>query len=322
MGVIMGLASAALFGLNAVFVKIGMRRRPIDNGHFMSVLVNVFFIGVLMLFVTLPAWSWAGFAAFVLAGLMTTWVGRGTSFMAIRLLGPARQGAILVSAPLFAAITGWFFLDEGITLLQALGGVVISIGILLLMRARAPQQQDSPIGDSEVADLAALSGVETVMTRTARLRTAIRHDDFTRGFMVAILAALFFGSGFVARKWGLSYLPSAVGGAFFGACTALSMITLSAAARGRFRDLVNDNLRKIPWWFVGGGTAASLALLLQFSAFDYLPAWAVSLLQGTQAVWTLMWTWLFLRHEERIGKELVISIGFVVCGVTIMTLGL
>jgi drug/metabolite transporter (DMT)-like permease len=114
----MALAAGALFGLNAVLIKIGMRRTVADNGHFMSVFVNVLFLGVLMLFVSLPYWSWAGFAGFILAGLLTTWLGRGASFMAIRLLGPARQGAILISAPLFAAIAGWVFLDEGITLLQ------------------------------------------------------------------------------------------------------------------------------------------------------------------------------------------------------------
>jgi drug/metabolite transporter (DMT)-like permease len=317
----MGLASAALFGLNAIFVKIGMRRQPIDNGHFMSVLVNVFFLGTLMFFVAFPAWSWVGFGAFVLAGLLTTWLGRGTSFMAIRLLGPARQGAILVSAPLFAAVAGWIFLGEGITLLQALGGLVISIGLLALLRSRL-REEPGQVDDVEVADVAASSGVEIVTTRGTRLRSAIRHDEFTRGFAVAVLAAVFFGSGFVARKWGLSYLPSAIAGAFLGACTALSMIMLGAAMRGRFRRLVDDNLREIPWWFVAGGSASSIALFLQFSAFGYLPAWVVSLLQGTQAVWTLLWTWLFLRHEEHIGKELVVSIALVVCGVAIMTYGL
>ena len=318
----MGLTSAALFGLSAIFVKIGMRRRPIDNGHFMSVLVNVFFLGLLMFFVTLPAWNWVGFGAFVLAGLMTTWLGRGTSFLAIRLLGPARQGAILVSAPLFAAVAGWIFLGEGITLVQALGGLVISIGLLALLRSRLREPGSDQISNVEVADVAASSGVEIVMTRATRLRSAIRHDEFTRGFAVAVLAAVFFGSGFVVRKWGLSYLPSAVGGAFMGACTALSMIMLGAAVRARFRHLIDDNLREIPWWFVAGGCASTIALFLQFSAFDYLPAWVVSLLQGTQAEWTLLWTWLFLRDEEHIGKELVVSIALVVCGVAIMTYGL
>jgi drug/metabolite transporter (DMT)-like permease len=318
----MGLGSAALFGLNAIFVKIGMRRQPIDNGHFMSVLVNVLFLGVLMLFVSLPRWNMMGVVGFVLAGLLTTWMGRGTSFMAIRLLGPPRQGAILVSAPLFAAIAGWFFLGEGITLLQALGGAIISIGILVLLRSRVERRTPAAVEpEVDEATLAIGDGPST-QTRATRIGTAIRQDQFTRGFLIAVMSAVFFGSGFVARKWGLSYVPSAAGGAFIGACTALSMIILGSAVRGRLGRLADDNLRGIPWWFVAGGTASSIALFLQFSAFDYLPAWVVSLLQGTQALWTLLWTWLFLRDEEQIGSELVLSISLVVVGVAIMTYGL
>lgn len=323
LGIVMGLAAAGLFGLSAVFVKIGMRNRSIDNGHFMSVLVNVIFLGTLMLFVSLPPWSWRGFAAFIVAGLMTTWLARGTSFMAIRLLGPARQGAILVSAPFFAALIGWVFLGEGITLVQGAGGVVISVGLLVLLRSRMEVEETAPARREEM--VAAVDGpilVDVATTRTSRFRVALRHDDFTRGFVVAMTAAILFGAGFVVRKWGLSYFPTAVGGAFLGACTALSMIVLRSALRGSIARLANDNLRQIPWWFVGGGIASSLALFFQFSAFDYLPAWVVSLLQGTQAVWTLLWAAIFLRNEERIGRELLISVALVVTGVGIMTYGI
>lgn len=316
----MGLASAALFGLNAVFVKIGMRRRSVDNGHFMSILVNVLLLGTAMLWTNLPKWSWIGFIAFVLAGLMTSWLGRGTSFMAIRLLGPARQGAILMSAPLFAAIIGWLFLGEAITLLQATGGTIISVGILILLRSRMNQRNDPQ--EVVVGEMGQSAAVELPGGRSVRLRTAIRHDDFTRGFVVATISAFFFGAGFVARKWGFSHFPSAVGGAFLGTCTALPMILLRTTVQRDLRRLLDDNFREIPWWFVAAGTASSLALFLQFSAFDYLPAWIVSLLLGTQAVWTMAWTSIFLRTDERISRELIFSVGCVVFGVGIMTYGL
>ena len=321
MGVAIGLTSAMLFGLNAVFLKIGMRSRRLDNGLFMSVLINVLFLGAAMLFISLPAWSWEGFVGFVLAGLMTTWLGRGTSFMAVRLLGPVRQNAILVSAPLFAAITGWLFLGESITPLQASGGVVISVGVLVLLRSRLQHHGRAP-QDERVTNTAAFSGVEAVVERPTRAPGATRSADVTRGFIVAVLAAVFFGTGFVARKWGLSHLPSAVTGAFIGASIALAMTIVSTSLRGRMGDLVTDNLLNIPWWFVAGGLACTVALFLQFSAFEHLPAWSVSLLQSTQAVWALLFTWLFLRGEEDIGWELLISIGLIASGLTIMSVQL
>ena len=315
----MALAAGALLGLNAVFIKIGMRRGRIDNGHFMSVLVNVLFLGVVMLFVSLPRWSWIGFGGFILAGLLTTWLGRGSSFTAIRLIGPPRQGAILVSSPLFAAIGGWFFLGEGITLVQGLGGLITLIGLWVLLRSRL-KSESSP-SHSGIAQTLIEAPDATEPISATRGETADSRHDFTRGFLIALMAAFFFGSGFVARKWGLSYFPSAVAGAFFGACTALSMIILSSAARGNVRRLLEENFRQIPWWFVAGGIALSISLLLQFSSFSYLPAWIVSLLLTTQAVWTLLWTWLFLRDEEQIGRELLLSIAFVLVGVAVMTYG-
>jgi drug/metabolite transporter (DMT)-like permease len=321
MGIVMGLVSGALFGLNAVLIKIGMRRSKVDNGHFMSVLVNVSLLGVVMLLVSLPQWSWTGFAGFIVAGLLTTWLGRGTSFVAIRLLGPTRQSIILLSAPLFTAIGGWFFLGEGISVLQGLGGLVVSIGLLVVLQSRLDGKEVAAPVESEVADAFVTPNQAATNTRQPR-RSPLPDDNFTRGFVIAVLAAVFFGAGFIARKWGLSYFPSAIGGAFFGACTALSMIILGSMVRGDIRRLVEDNLRRIPWWFVAGGAATSIGLFFQFSAFEYLPAWMVGLLQATQALWTLLWARLFLRDEEQINRALLVSVALVVVGVAIMTYGL
>lgn len=322
MGVVMGLVSGALFGLNAVLIKIGMRQSKVDNGHFMSVLVNVSVLGVLMLLVSLPQWSWTGFAGFIVAGLLTTWLGRGTSFVAIRLLGPTRQSIILLSAPLFTAIGGWFVLGEGVSLLQALGGLLVTLGLLVVLQSRVDGREVSAPVESEVADAFVPPDQAATTTRHSRRSGPFPDDNFTRGFVIAVLAALFFGAGFIARKWGLSYFPSAIGGAFFGACTALSMIVLGSVVRRDIGRLVEDNLRRIPWWFVAGGAATSIGLFLQFSAFDYLPAWIVGLLQATQALWTLLWARLFLRHEEHISRALLLSVGLVSVGVAIMTYGL
>lgn len=320
MGILIGLTSAALLGLTAVFIKIGMRRRSVDNGHFMSVLVNVLLLGILMLFISLPEWRWPGVAGFVVAGLMGPWLARGASFVSIRLLGPARQSAVLIAAPLFAAITGWFFLGEGMTSLQAAGGVVVSVGLLVLMRSR--MDTETSARDPHAFEVGSPSGVELVITRGARVRRTLRHDEFLRGSVAALAAAMLFGASFVVRKWSLFYFPSAVAGAFFGSVTAIIMITLGVGARGKMGRLIDDNVREIPWWFVGAGAASAIAVLLQFIAYGYLPAWIVGLLLGTQAVWAVLLARLFLRHEEPIGREVPASIALVLGGVGIMTYGL
>jgi drug/metabolite transporter (DMT)-like permease len=162
-------------------------------------------------------------------------------------------------------------------------------------------------------------GVEAVVDTQA---PALRKSASITGFLFALAAAMLFGVGFVVRKAGLAGYDSAVAGAFIGAMTALGMIIVSAGARRQLDGLVEANFRRVPWWFVAGGVASGFALLAQFKAFDYLPAWVVSLLQGTQAVWTILFSYLFLRDEEDIGWRLLLSIGLVVCGVAVMTLQL
>jgi drug/metabolite transporter (DMT)-like permease len=316
MGIAMALASAALYGLNSVFVKAGMRDRPVDNGHFMSVLVNVVLLGGFMLLVPLPPWNAVGVVAFVVGGLMGTWVGRGTSFVAIRLIGPARQAAVLVTAPVFAAVIGWFFLEEALTVVQGVGGIIILLGLLVLLRSRIERSETS-VEESAPAD----TDDEGPDWR-GRVGAWLGGDDYLRGFAIAILSAMMFGGGFVASKWGLAYFPSALAGAFLGAGSALSMIVVGSALRGRLARLAHDNLKLVPWWFVAGGAASSLALLFQYAAFGYLPAWVVSLLVGTQAIWTLLWASLLLRREEPIGRDLVISVLLVVAGLGVTTYGM
>lgn len=316
----MGFMSAALYGLSVVLVKVGMRRRPVDNGHFMSVLVNVLLLGVLMLFVSLPSWSWTGLLGFVMAGLMTTWIGRGTSFRAIRFIGPSKGSAIMVSIPLFSALIGWIFLGEGMTLVQAAGGVLIALGILVLIKSR--QSEDAPVSESDGYEIVSAPAPDLVSSRRSRIRQSLKDDEFLHGVLLALTAAMFFGGGVVARKWSIAYFPSAIAGAFFGALTALAMIALNAAIRRNIGRLVQDNLRDIPVWFVACGATSTFAIVFQFRAFEHLPAWVVSSLLGTQVLWALLWARLLLRDDEPVGWALMVSIALVSSGVILVSLGL
>jgi drug/metabolite transporter (DMT)-like permease len=297
MGIFLGLVSAILFGASAVWIRVGMRARRMDNGHFMSVVMNCVVIGGVTLIVRLPRWNWSGVALLLLAGAMTTFMARGTGYAAIRRIGPSRQSAILLSAPVFAALVGWVGLGEAIQPHEALGGSIVIIGLLLLIRIRG----GGPGGAGDGA------------------RTAER-SRFVRGTVFALASAAMFGAGFVVRKLALARFDSAIAGAFIGALAALSLIIATSGLKGQLERLVHDNVRRVPVWFIAGGLASSLGLMAQFSALQYLQAWVVSLLQATQVCWTVLLSYLFLREEEGIGRPLLLSIALVLSGVTVMTL--
>ena len=66
--------------------------------------------------------------------------------------------------------------------------------------------------------------------------------------------------------------------------------------------------------------ASALALLSQFQAFTYLEAWVVGVLQGTQGIWTMALSVIFLKGDERIDLPLIGSVLVVTAGVVLISL--
>lgn len=296
MGILIGLLSASCFGLNMVLIRKGMHSRPNDDGHFMSAFVNVIVLAAALPILGTGPWNVAGVLAFMAAGFLTTFAGRGLSMHAVRLIGPTRQSVFLIGAPLVAAIGGVAFLSESITLLQATGGVLIMGGLLVATKGRTAAsltEAEAPAAD--------------VDERARR-----------RGYVFSTVAMLCFGIGFVVSKAGTTLLPSAITGAFIASSTALVLIMTRAVVSGHHIRLFNDNVRRLPVWFILGGSLTAVGLFARFAAFIALPGWVVAVLMGTQALWTAVWSYAFLRDEEVFTKESVASLIIVSAGVILL----
>jgi drug/metabolite transporter (DMT)-like permease len=288
-GIALGLASAICFSSAAICYKIGQRTQVKDNGLWLSNGVNVVILGALAMFQTWPAWSLPGFVALIAGGIVGAYAGRSSNLKAVRLIGPSRANAFLTANPIVAAIGGWFFLDERLGVQEFMGGALVILGLLWLILSRS-----SPASEANAPP--------------------------TKGYLWAIAAPVFFGSAFVVRKWGLELFPGAVIGAFIGAVAAFVVVTALDLRGGKLVTTVKANFKPFAWWYLAAGIFTTLALLSQFNAFDYLPAWVVGILQGTQGMFTLLLGWIFLRQEERIDRTLIGSILLVMVGVVLIGL--
>lgn len=312
MGVTLALVSAACFGLSSVCSRVGQRSRSRDDGHFMTVMMNVVLLLVVLPFSSGAAWSWTALIAFLLAGVATTWLGRATSLRAIRLIGPARQGAFLITSPVFTGIAGWVLLDETVHPLQLLGSAFVLGGLAVMVRSQVVAEAlESAVSESPPRG-------EGVAGRRSLAAAFGNLDARRQGYAVAAASAASFGLGFVARKWGLEHYPNAVVGALVGALMSLTLIVGRGAITGNLRRIVQENLRDVPLWFVLAGSLSGLGLLLGFSAFLYLPAWAVAVLKGTQGPWTLLWSYLFLKQEDQINRQLLLAVSLVFLGIVVI----
>jgi drug/metabolite transporter (DMT)-like permease len=301
MGIALGLAAGLCFSVASILARFGMRRRTRDDGLFMSIFVNLLVLGTLTVMADLPAWSTEGVVALAVGGVLGTFGGRATNLRAVRIIGPSRANAFLTGGPLVAALGGWIVLGERISILGGIGGALVLSGLYRIIRSR-----------SSAAVAVATSGTAT----GAQPEPA--HDP-SLGFALAMAAPVLFGLAFVVRKWGLDLFPSAVGGAFIGAAAAMTIQVVGDAVTGKVGRRMGENIQQIPWWFVGAGAFTSAALVAQFFAFEYLPAWVVSLLQGTQVLWTLLLASLVMRQEERIDRSLIVSVALVFVGVAAIT---
>lgn len=294
-GVALGLATGALFAVGSVLARIGQRHRSLDDGLLMTIFVNVLFLGTISFTLDPPPWSTSGVIGLALGGVLGSLMGRFANLRAVRLVGATRSSAFMTGSPLVAAVAGWMLLGEEVGPLDGLGGLIVIAGLLALVRARS-------------TPTAVLDGV----TGPADART-LRH-----GFVFATAAPIFFGLGFVVKKWGLLRYDDAVVGALIGSVAAFMVLVALDVGAGRIRRRLRENLGQIPWWFVGAGVAMSAALITQLTAFSYLEAWLVGVLQGTQGIWALLLSLAFIRTEERIDGWVVTSVLLVAAGIILI----
>jgi drug/metabolite transporter (DMT)-like permease len=288
-GIVLGLTAAFCFSLTSILVRVGQRTRPHDDGVFMSVLVNVVVLGIYATLVPWPTWDTPAMIAFIIGGVIGTVGGRTSLLRAVRLVGPSRSNAFLTGTPAVAALAGWLALGETLTPIEMLGGTIVALGLLWLIRAR--------------------SGGAGGATKAPLFH-----------YVIAAGAPISFGLAFVFRKWGLERFDSSVVGAFVGAASAYLVIVLIDAVRGVLGERARSNFRDPSWWFVGAGFSTSAALLSQFTAFTYLEAWMVGILQATQGIWIIILSILFLKGDEHIDRALIGAVALVVAGVVLIAL--
>src|SRR5690606_24263619 len=100
MGILYALLGACLYGIANVLAKRGQVSYRHDDGALMTSLVNVAILGIAAVVVALkdpPVWNAAGVAVFLLAGMLTTGLGRLSSLASVRAIGASRATLYKVS---------------------------------------------------------------------------------------------------------------------------------------------------------------------------------------------------------------------------------
>jgi drug/metabolite transporter (DMT)-like permease len=297
MGVILAVFCAIAYSFNYIFIQLGMRKSPQDNGSFLSLFICVLTVmgiyGSMFLFggKEMAPVSWMGVSFYMLAGFCTVFLGRTLLFAGIRKIGSSRAAALKNAAPVFTIVMAVLFLGETISLLAGVGILVILTFLFLQARSDFRSERDhSDQGDKS-------------------------------GFMLALAAAICFGIGQGLRKLGIMYDSDAVLGSLIGSVFALSVFILMEIGRKQLKLTLARNFRSINLYFIAAGIVTGLAQVSFFISLLYINVAYVSTIAAIEPIITIILARMLLAGEERINWRLIVTACAVFLGTFIIVIG-
>jgi drug/metabolite transporter (DMT)-like permease len=278
------LGVAFCFGLNPILLKMGFGRggSP-DVGLMVGLIVALPVYAVLLPLaggLQMELVTVPALVGYVLGGLLGSGIGRRWQYIAIDLIGAAPASAIKNSAPVFTAVLAMIFFQEAIAPLQWLAILAIVVGVLLIS-----WKPGRPL-----------------------------RSWFDVGVLVAIAAAGAYGIRPLVLKFGLEAAELPLTAAIFGAIAALSYALLAGDRTG-LRTIGRDPAFPL---FVGAGILQAfgfLSLNMGLVGGDVSVVYPVT---SSAPLFTLVFTWLFLRGRETLTWRIIVGAIAVVAGVVFL----
>jgi drug/metabolite transporter (DMT)-like permease len=300
LGEALALASAACFGLAGASIAQGMRLRTGpggDNGALLSVIFSAMVAAALWLLLPSSAvvgtsgrvWA-AAIALFVLAGLLSTVLGRLTFFRSVALSGATRSSLLRRMIPVFAALFAWIFLAEVPGLGDLAAMALILLGVLYAITGRATHTGPP-----------AAPGVLV-------------------GLGLGLASAGFYGGSYVARKLGMVDVPDAAFGALVGALTGLACYAVASVVSRQARKVVLELPLTTDRWHVLTASALAAGQTTLFFALAHAEVAIVAVIGATEVFISALLASVVFRTEVRPSFRLVTGMTLAVAGVGVLML--
>lgn len=147
-GLAMAGGSMLIFALCALLTARAARQLDSDSGALLAAGITLpvgLFIALLQFAGghAIGAPSARGLAAFALAGVFSTYLGRWLFFKAIETMGPTRATVFQISSPIITALAGWVFLGERIGLWSLLGMGLAVAGLVTISQSSKVSKRDA-----------------------------------------------------------------------------------------------------------------------------------------------------------------------------------
>jgi DME family drug/metabolite transporter len=276
--------TAFSFAVANVTVRHGMRYSTPLTATFVSLIIHTIVLWTAV-FLTggIPGVAWPGVAAIFLTGIVQPAM-RVFQYKGMEKIGTSRAITLRNSYPVLSVVIGIVFLGEQITVLGAIGTVLIVAGIVL----------SSWKLDEQFKDFRWLYVIYPLITASI---TSVVHP-LRRFALLQSNEPLFFA-------------------ALVGPISLLSFAAYYATPANQ-EKLVWD--RRALWPFLLSGLGETLAVLFMLNAFAHGPVVIVSPISATSPIWTALLGAIFLRQLEALTWTSMLGTISVVAGVIAITL--
>jgi len=134
-GDLLVILAAAIVGFTNVLAKIPMKKLSGDNIAYLRLLIGMFILLIAVPFISPNIFQSIGVVQpwYILSGILM-WGVIVAFYKAIEYAGPALATLVLVSYPFLAALLAAAILKETLTVVQLVGGAVISLSVYKISR--------------------------------------------------------------------------------------------------------------------------------------------------------------------------------------------
>lgn len=279
-----------LFSTANITINRGFDGTTRSGGAFLSILITFALAFGIWIFLGLQhGWSTfnkTSFAWFVLAGVLTIFIGRVFLYASIQHVGAVRASAIKRLNPFFSVLLGVLLLGESISGPMMVGVVLIGTSFAVLVH----QSMRTSGRDEDIVEK------KSVLERITNL-----------GYLYGPISAFAYASGYVARKQGLLVQADAAFGTMVGALTGIVVFLITALFVSNYREDIRKTFSVYNPWLLAAGIFSSLGQLCYFVALSYSSISKIALITSMEVFVTIFLSTVIFRSRESLTFDVVVA---------------
>ena len=305
LGIVLGLGSAAAFGVSWIITRRGVLRASSNYVATISVFTGpVFFFIVAIIagdLFRLSQFPWAFYLYMALSGVVHFALGRTWAYRSIQLIGATRSNIVISLNPIVTVILGIIVLRETVT-------PIMVVGIVCTLMSPLVALVNEPVVSGD-----ALSRVNTPGKELDRA-------TLYKGFFYGTGVSLFWGSSAILIKLGLEDGGSPIVGSLVAHLSAsIVILPFSFLNRGYREEILHGDRNSLRIALFSGLTT-NIAQLMRYIAIGLGSAIVASLMLRTGPLWTLILSFIFNREYESFSRGVLLGNALLIAGTVLVIL--